>query len=377
MIKESPNMTQRYLNALRTQLDAPRSGGVAAARALGRDAMAAGCDILALARIHEQALAGLTPDYDFAQTGNGLQQRSGRFFAEALVPMEKVNSATRLSLEQTQKGAKSARRHTVELAKVNRLLTREINRRQIGEAALKAGTERYQLLLKQSQIMQTKLRSLTHLMLSAQENERKEISRELHDEVVQLLVGINVELAALGKAAATGTTAFRNKIFSTQQLVEKSVKVVHQFARDLRPALLDDLGLIPALQALIKTVAARRKLSIRLTAFAGVEQMESAKRVVLYRVSQEALSNVVRHAKANLVNISIHELDGVFRLEIQDNGKSFSVPQVLSSKSSKHLGLLGMRERVEMVGGTLTVESAPDLGTMVRVDIPSSNGDTT
>jgi signal transduction histidine kinase len=111
--------------------------------------------------------------------------------------------------------------------------------------------------------MQAKLRSLAHQVLSAQENERREISRELHDEVVQTLVGINVELAALAQAAAVGTEAFRAKIANTQQLVERSVNAVHQFARDLRPAVLDDLGLIPALEALMKSVAARNNLRIR------------------------------------------------------------------------------------------------------------------
>lgn len=370
MTHQPQELAQRYLYALRSQLNSPRAGGVAAARAIGRAAMDADCDTLALARMHEHALLALAPDYDFATVGNGLHRRTGRFFTEALVPMEKAHQATRESLKQAAQRAETLRVHTAELTKINRLLTREIARRRIGEDELRRGNERYQRLLAQSELMQTKLRSLAHQILSAQEQERREISRELHDEVVQTLVGINVELAALGKAAAIGTRAFKLKIATTQQLVEKSVSAVHQFARDLRPAVLDDLGLIPALQALMKNVAARKKLRIRLTAFAGVEELESAKRIVLYRVAQEALTNVARHAKASLVNMSIRQVGPSIRMMIHDNGKSFRVSQVLSSKTNKRLGLLGMRERVEMVGGTLVIESTPGEGTTVQADIP-------
>ncbi|MCC5025349.1 MAG: hybrid sensor histidine kinase/response regulator transcription factor [Candidatus Synoicihabitans palmerolidicus] len=290
------------------------------------------------------------------------------------MPLEKQHFAIRESLKQVEQRTTTLQLHTKELAKGNRQLAREIKRRQTSEEVLKLGNTCYQHLLEQSQFMQVQLRSLAHQILSEQENERREISRELHDEVVQILVGINVALAALGKAAALGTKAFHKKIASTQQLVGKFVSAVHQFARDLRPAVLDDLGLIPALQAFMKSVAARRKMRIHLTAFAGVEEMESAKRIVLYRVAQEALTNVARHAKATLVNVSIRQLDGVIRMEIHDNGKSFRVPQVLSAKTNKWLGLLGMRERVEMVGGTLIIESARGQGTTVCAKIPSPVG---
>ena len=98
--------------------------------------------------------------------------------------------------------------------------------------------------------------------------------------------------------------------------------------------------------------------------------MDTARRTVLYRVAQEALTNVARHAKASRVEVSIQKLRGVARMEIKDDGKSFQVERTLHAKGSKRLGLLGMRERVEMVGGTFCVESAPGQGTTVRVEIP-------
>ena len=102
--------------------------------------------------------------------------------------------------------------------------------------------------------------------------------------------------------------------------------------------------------------------------------MDSDKRTVLYRVAQEALTNVARHAHASRVKVSIQKLRGVVRMEIQDNGKSFEVERVLSAKRNKRLGLLGMRERVEMVGGSFAVESAPGQGTTIRAQIPFGNG---
>ncbi len=218
--------------------------------------------------------------------------------------------------------------------------------------------------------MQKKLRQLTRQIISAQEEERKEISRELHDEVVQTLVGINVELSALGKGATLGVHTLKSKIAHTQRLVENSVNAVHRFARELRPAVLDDLGLIPALHAYSKNLAARKKIKIQMTAFGGVEALGGAKRTVLFRVAQEALTNIARHAQATQVRMSITEISGAIRMEISDNGKSFQVDKTLLAKTNKRLGLVGMKERIEMVGGSLAIESAPGQGTTVRAEIP-------
>lgn len=211
---------------------------------------------------------------------------------------------------------------------------------------------------------------LTRQIIAAQEEERTEISRELHDHVVQTLVGINVQLSALGKGASAGVQSFKAKIARTQRLVETSVNAVYRFARELRPAVLDDLALIPALHAYSQGLADRKKLKIRLTVFGGVEALDDAGRTVLFRVAQEALTNVVRHARATHVEIVISKIPEVLRMEIRDNGRSFVVEQVPRARNHKRLGMLGMRERLEMVGGTLAVESAPFTGTTVRAEIP-------
>lgn len=368
-------LTQLYLDALCEHLASRRPSGLKIARTLGREALAGGLGPLALARMHGLALVALAPTHDFAHTRNGQIRRAGKFFAAALVPVEQGLRAIRESLEQFRRRTETLRLHTAAMAKSNRELKREVARRRAGEAAVLRGKEHYQLLFVQSQFMQKKLRHLARQVLLAQEEERREISRELHDEVVQTLVGINVQLAALGNAASIGTRNLKAKIALTQKLVEKSVNAVHQFARELRPAVLDDLGLIPALRLYLKAFAVRKGLKIRFTAFSGVEGLNNAKRTVIYRVAQEALTNVARHARATQVSMVISQLPAAVRMEVHDNGKSFQVPQALSAKTNQRLGLLGMRERVEMVGGTLLITSAPGEGTTVCADIPFPAGE--
>jgi PAS domain S-box-containing protein len=269
-----------------------------------------------------------------------------------------------------RKQAEEAQRRLEDLANTNLGLNREIARRRTVELTLKKSEKRQSLLVTQSRHMQGQLRHLSHQILQAQEEERLRISRDLHDEIAQTLVGINVQLAALTQEAAGGPEGLQQKIAGAQQMVEKSVEKVHQFARKLRPALLDDLGLIPALHAFMKSFTERTGVRTSLTAFAAVERLDTTKRTVFFRVAQEALTNVARHAQASRVEVIIQKLPGGICMKIKDDGKSFQVDRVLHGKGCKHLGLLGMRERLEMVGGSFAVESAPGQGSTIVAQIP-------
>ena len=264
------------------------------------------------------------------------------------------------------------RKATVQAASKRRLEV-EIGRRKVAEDAHQKGKAEYQKLFAESLSMQKKLRLLTRQVIAAQEEERKQISHELYDQVVQNLVSINVQLASLGKGATIGYLNLKSEITRTQRLIQSSVKAMRRFAGELRPAVLDDLGLIPALQAFSKHLTARKKLRSHLTAASEVESMGSEKRTALYRVAQEALTNVVRHAQATEVKMSIDHIDGGIRMEISDNGKSFAVQLAFSGRSSNRLGLIGMRERLEMVGGTLMILPAPVRGTIIRADVPGAS----
>jgi len=272
--------------------------------------------------------------------------------------------------------SKAPHPRTVELTAAKQRLKQETARRQAAEVALKASRRHYGQLLARSHLMQEQLRHLSHQILLAQEEERKHISRELHDEISQILTGINVRLAALKRETTVNAGGLKRRIASTQRLVEKSVAAVHHFARELRPAMLDDLGLIPTLLAYMKDLGKRTGLQIRFTTStaARIEQLDSLRRTVLYRVAQEALTNVAKHAQASLVKVSIQIQPGAICMEVSDNGKSFSVDDALGARRRRRLGLLGMRERAEMVGGTFAIESAPGKGTTIRVQVPLRNG---
>ena len=264
----------------------------------------------------------------------------------------------RKTVEETQ-------RHLAVLTASNQKLEREIVRRQAVEASLKDSEHHQAHLLEESHRMQEQLRQLSRQVLRAQEEERKRISRELHDVIAQTLTGINIRLATLKKQAGFDVKDFNRNIVRTQQLVEKSVNLVHQFARELRPAVLDDLGLIPALHSFMKNFAERTGVRTHLTAFAEVEKLDTARRTVLFRVAQEALTNVARHAKATRVEVSIQKLPRHICMKIKDDGKSFRMEGAMHGNGSKRLGLLGMKERLEMVGGHFEIESAPGQGTTI------------
>jgi len=360
----------RYTDALSGCLSARRRGSAGQVQTFARAALGAGLDSLGLVNMHERAILALASVFEPDGSRSRMLRRASWFFTQAMVPFEAARRASVTKGRRLQIRNRTLYLNNARLARANKLLQREIVRRRLAETRLHAGREEYRGLLKESHLMQKKLRLLTRQIISAQEEERKEISRELHDEVVQTLVGINVELSALSKTASVGLHALRAKITHTQQLVENSVNAVHRFARELRPAVLDDLGLIPALHSYSRSVAERRKIKIHLTAFAGVEALGNAQRTVLFRVAQEALTNVVRHAHATQVRLAISAIPGAIRMEIADNGRAFAVERTFRARNPKRLGLIGMKERVEMIGGSLKIESTPGIGTVVRAEIP-------
>lgn len=265
-----------------------------------------------------------------------------------------------------RKRAEDNQRRIEVLAASNAKLKKEIIHREAVEAALTKSEQLAQKLLKESRLLQKQVRQMSHQNLLALENQRKEISHELHDKISQVLIGINVRLSVFTRTTSVDPRA----IAPVRQLVEKSVKIVHDYARELRPAMLDQLGLIPALRTYIDEIPKRRGQKINFTSSPGVESLDNDKRTVLYRVAQEALINVARHARARTVNVALRETRGGVCLEITDDGKAFDVDLLASPQWSQRLGLTGMRERVEMANGVFSIMSAPGKGTTIRAVIP-------
>jgi signal transduction histidine kinase len=339
-------------------------------RALGEQAASLGLEILDLAALHELALRKVLFSARNAKNSNAVAKKASFFFAAAIYPLEFAHRGARETGIRLRHLSNALERRTTELASSNQELKKEIARRAGIERALRKSERHYAQLLQESARLQEQLRNLSHQILSAQEEERKKISRELHDQIAATLTGINIELNALKYEVTANNKALQRKIGNTQQLIQNSVEVIHDFARELRPATLDDLGLIPALHSFTKSLSKQTGIRINLTVFGAVEQLENEKRTVIYRVTQEALTNVARHAHANKVEVDIGKLDNAVTLRVSDDGKSFRVARSLHGKRNKRLGVLGMRERVEMVGGTFKIESSPGSGTTVSALIP-------
>lgn len=367
-------LERRYRTGLRRYLRRGPVADLRVARRLGRDAVALGLETLDLARIHEQALLALLAPSDTMTVRERRIKRARLFFAGAIMPMEETHRSAMEAAANLSRLNRALSRRTLDLSVSNRELKREIVRRHVVEKTLRQSERHSGRVLEESRNLQEQLRLLSRRVLSVQEEERKRISRELHDVIAQMLTGINVRLATLKLEATVDARGLGQKIARTQRLVEKSVDVVHRFARELRPAVLDDLGLIPALRSFMNGFAAETGIRTSLTAFSGVEALSSAKRTALYRVAQEALTNVARHARAARVDVILQKLRNAIQMQVWDDGKSFDAERILHARKIRRMGLLGMRERIEMVGGTFTVESAPGKGTSIQARIPFRGG---
>ncbi|MES1166861.1 MAG: ATP-binding protein, partial [Pseudomonadota bacterium] len=269
-----------------------------------------------------------------------------------------------------RKRADEAQRRNAALAATNVELGVENARRRAAEASLRKSERHAHHLLDESRQLHAQLRSLARQMITVQEDERKRISRDLHDEISQLLVGINIHLEIFTSQAAAHPKKIQQSTARLRRLIARAVGMVHRYARELRPSTLDDFGLIPALKHFIEHFPRQPGRRIRFSAFAGVEGLGEEVRTVLYRIVQEALANVAKHARASEVKVSIAKAPGRAILKVADNGRAFDVGRLASTKGKQRLGLVGMRERVEMVGGRFGIESALGKGTTVTAEFP-------
>ena len=365
-----PELFGAYKGALSRFLEVMPRCDLTEANELGIEALAQGLEILDLAILHQEALIVLV--IHPTATGNHPEKvrLAGTFFAEAVTPIEASHRAVREVNTKLNSAFKKLNQQATELVSSNAELRLEIETRTLLENSLRVSEATSSLLLTESLNLQEELRFLSRRLLVAQEEERKRISRELHDVASQTLTSINIRLAALALQTENHSQEISEKLAETQRHVEESVNIVHRFAKDLRPTILDDLGLIPALESYLKDFMNRTGIRASLTVFNGVEKLSSAVRTVFYRVSQEALINVSHHSKATRATVTIRKKDDRVFLEIHDNGKGFTVDHPTRAQSCQRLGLLGMKERVQMVDGTFSVESAPGKETTIRVEVP-------
>ncbi len=207
--------------------------------------------------------------------------------------------------------------------------------------------------------------------IAAQEEERKRIARELHDEPAQLLTGLALAIGTAARLAAGRDGELRRTLASADALTERVSTEIGRIIRDLRPTLLDDLGLLDALEFYADTRL--RPLGIQVICeTAGTERrLPSELETALFRVAQEAMSNIARHAQAENVSLTVEFQDEFVTIDIEDDGQGFDVEATFAGgHNGSHYGLMGMRERVDLLNGALLVESRQGEGTSVRVKVP-------
>jgi signal transduction histidine kinase len=227
--------------------------------------------------------------------------------------------------------------------------------------AMTEGLARTDELRKEREILR---RQLLEKVITTQEDERRRIARELHDSTSQNLTSLIVGLRIMETHCAQCTA--QTKASDLRQVASHTLNEVHDLSMRLRPRVLDDLGLAAALERLVSEWQARYKIPVDV-AIQLAERLPGEVETAIYRIVQETLTNIVRHAQAHSASILVERHGDIVRAIVEDDGIGFDVN---TNHGERHLGLLGMRERAELLNGTLVIESSPEHGTSVFIEIP-------
>ncbi|MHA6896435.1 PAS domain-containing sensor histidine kinase [Ralstonia pseudosolanacearum] len=247
----------------------------------------------------------------------------------------------------------------------------EVNGGKLFTVMLRDTTERVraEAALRRSQ---EELQHLSDSILASREEERHRIARELHDDLGQRLSALKMDLSLLAAdlQAGEGGGALTAQMEAMQRVIDETIAAVRQISADLRPPLLDELGLVPAIEWIAKNF--RQRFGLIINVHAQEIPMQERAAISVFRIVQEALNNVVRHADATRVEIEFARLDDMLELSIQDNGRGWSgAPPAPGERKS--LGLLGIRERARMLGGQATIAHTPDSGFRLSVRFPATH----
>jgi signal transduction histidine kinase len=296
-----------YTDALRLGSDEDGEGALRQAYEIGRQGIARGVGLLELATMHHEALAKVLKRISKSPQIELEVRRAGRFFAESLSPYE-----------MTHRGFSDA---VCALRRLNETMEGEIQR----------------------------------------------IAHAVHDEAGQLLDAARLAMSGAGRDASPSLQGRLREVGAILDQVEVELR---RLSHELRPIVLDDLGLAPALQLLAEGISRRSGVAVQVETYLE-GRPRSTVETALYRIVQEALTNVVRHSRAKNVKIRLgHDSEGALHCTIRDDGVGFDALIALSGKDRSGLGLIGMRERLNAVGGTLEIRSEPGSGTEIQIDMP-------
>jgi PAS domain S-box-containing protein len=253
---------------------------------------------------------------------------------------------------------KRVEERTAELLTANKLLKKMLDEGKRAEEEIRKSRER--------------LRNLSGRLQSLLEEERTRISREIHDELGQALTALKIDLSLTRRSLVSGGHAEQSaKIHENEHAVNRIIQTVRKIATDLRPGVLDELGVAPAIEWMAKDFQSRTGIGCKVSLH-GVDKIsDTVRATAIFRIVQEALTNVMRHAAASRVNVSLKKKDHTLIAEVRDNGIGITQERIIGSKS---LGLIGIRERVRLLGGEAVIRGKPGKGTSVRVTLPEGEG---
>jgi|UniRef100_A0A7V6A0N4 signal transduction histidine kinase len=242
---------------------------------------------------------------------------------------------------------------TAALAHANEQLQQEITDRKRAEEGLKQSQEQ--------------LRDLASHLQHIREEERSRIAREIHDELGQALTALKMDVHWLGSRLSTDHQVLMDKIKAMSRIIDATVQAVRRISSELRPGLLDDLGLTAAIEWQAQEFCSRAGLHCDIRSEPEDIILDQSRSIALFRIFQEALTNIARHARATQVEVVLEENPDKVEMEIRDNGKGITAEQLAAAGS---FGILGIRERVNSLGGELRISGAPAQGTVVYVSLP-------
>jgi signal transduction histidine kinase len=297
-------LSEQYQEALRDYLGGAAEAALQRGYELGRQATADGLGVLEVAAIHKEALERILSAH-LRPAENERVTKAAEFFAESLSPFE-------------------------------------IN--------LRAFKESYSALRRMNQML---------------EEETKRIAHAIHDDAGQLLAVTHI---ALDELAGKLPVLYREELQKVKVLLDDADRQLRRLSHELRPTILDDLGLIPALEFLAEGVS--KRAGVKIVISGSAEALPPMIGLALYRTGQEALTNVVRHAQATRVAIKVKKDNKKISCSIQDDGVGFNITAVSAKRGERGFGLIGIQERLKALGGTCTIKSAPDQGTELLVIIP-------
>ncbi len=243
----------------------------------------------------------------------------------------------------------------VELHKKSMALANEINDRKIAEKKLRES--------------QVQLRALAARLISIREEERTRIAREIHDELGQVLTGLKMDVIWLAKQLGKDPKVLREKTDSMSALIDSTMHLVRRISTGMRPEILDDMGLIAAIGWQAREFQKRMGIRCRLSLPADAPAVDAELSTAVFRIFQEILTNIARHARASSVSVNLRISDNRLTFKVTDNGIGISDAAVHARES---LGLLGMQERAQFFGGEVSIQGAPGRGTTVAVSLPAA-----